>query len=84
MFVPLAGDTVSQGVALLLAVHDVFEVTVTLVLAAAVPGLHAEDDRVSAGAEDDAILAYLCVLPITVVEPLPVSGVALGAAAVFT
>ena len=37
---PLDGDTVSQDVALLLAVHDTFDVTGTDVFAAADPGFH--------------------------------------------
>ena len=48
LFDPLAGDAVNQEVALLLTVHDTFEVTVMLVLDAVAIGFQAEVDRASA------------------------------------
>jgi len=45
LFDPLAGDTVSHAAASLLADHDMFEDTVTLVLDEAAPALHAEPDK---------------------------------------
>ena len=51
LFEPLAGVTLSQEVALLLAVHEVFEVTFTLVLVEAAAGeLQEEAERVRVGA----------------------------------
>jgi len=62
LFDPLAGVTVNQDAALLLAVHDTLEVTVTLVLAAAAPGFHVEADRVRAGAAIVTVTVYAFVL----------------------
>ena len=49
LFVPLAGVTLSQVLALLLAVHDVFEFTVMLVLDAVAAGFQEESERVRVG-----------------------------------
>ena len=66
LFEPLAGETVSHEVALLLTVQDRFEVTSTLVLEAAADGFHVVGDTLS----NDAVqVAYMVVLPDMVMLP---------------
>jgi len=73
LFIPLVGETVSQEVSLLVAVHKVFEVTVTVVVSADVDGSQAVGDTVSdAAAEDSCVTVTVLVIPLPVTVTVPI------------